>query len=575
CGDNGAGTIKGNTQYWNASADGENDEAFESMVGVKADSTDNSLTITLNAPVNQFYAMYYLASSLTEPICKDFLDEVGIDNYGKNDTTKGTTPVDNILALGAYMLEEWEADKKIVFKKNDKWIEATHPEYEDTANLHNIKGVHIAILTGAATDKELAFKEFLDGKLDACSIPSTQLASYVDDPRTTTTKGDSVFKLNMNSCDQSTWNELFGVNGSITQTAESDYWQCKPLMSNDNFLNGLDCAINREEFATSVGSIPSQNYFSTNYMSDPENGISYDTTEQHAAVLADRFPETYGYNYDAAQQLFSKAIDEEIAAGTITAGTATSPTVQYIDVWWMYEYMTTEYASIGQYIEKAFNSVGIDKGVKLVVRNSAVSVWSDVYYKHLMVGQFDLGFGSISGNSLNPINFMEVLRSDNSSGFTLNWGTDTSVVSDEINYDGMNWSYNALWQAADTGVIVDSDGNQVVAHKFGTPEVKSFNDDGSVTVTVALELAVAAGATIKLETAYFYYASIAANDYVSVDVEWSYVDNVLTYIIPKSVIDDDMKYYCEFDIIYSITIDGVTTEINKWVEPDDYGFLHQ
>ena len=43
------------------------DKAF-AKVAVEADDTDNSITITLAGAVNQFCAMYYLASSLYQPV---------------------------------------------------------------------------------------------------------------------------------------------------------------------------------------------------------------------------------------------------------------------------------------------------------------------------------------------------------------------------------------------------------------------------------------------------------------------------------------------------------------------------
>lgn len=77
----------------------------------------------------------------------------------------------------------------------------------------------------------------------------------------------------------------------------------------------------------------------------------------------------------------------------------------------------------------------------------------------MMVGQFDIGFGSVSGNTYNPLNFMEVLKSDNSAGFTLNWGVDTNSVDGTIIYDDKVWSYDALWTCADQGGYVENGQN--------------------------------------------------------------------------------------------------------------------
>ena len=74
----------------------------------------------------------------------------------------------------------------------------------------------------------------------------------------------------------------------------------------------------------------------------------------------------------------------------------------------------------------------------------------------MMLGQFDIGFGSVSGNTLDPLNFLEVLKSDNSSTFTLNWGLNTNATDPDhlIEYDGKLWSFDALWTVADHGGYV-------------------------------------------------------------------------------------------------------------------------
>lgn len=146
---------------------------------------------------------------------------------------------------------------------------------------------------------------------------------------------------------------------------------------------------------------------------------------------------------------------------------------------------TTEYGEeIASYIEKAFNDDAVCGGaVKLtVVNHDGTSDYTDVYYKHLMVGQYDLGFGSISGNTLNPLNFFEVLKSDNSSGFTLNWGADTSVVSDDLGYDGKFWSFDGLWTAANVGGVFE-DGVEVDSISSEATDIEVATD-GSVTVKI-------------------------------------------------------------------------------------------
>lgn len=72
-GDSSNSAIVGAASYFKATktvdfTDAANiDKAF-AKVAVEADDTDNSITITLAGAVNQFYAMYYLASSLYQPV---------------------------------------------------------------------------------------------------------------------------------------------------------------------------------------------------------------------------------------------------------------------------------------------------------------------------------------------------------------------------------------------------------------------------------------------------------------------------------------------------------------------------
>ena len=145
---------------------------------------------------------------------------------------------------------------------------------------------------------------------------------------------------------------------------------------------------------------------------------------------------------------------------------------------------------IKQYFETAFNHESVSGGeYKLECEFWVGDVWSDVYYNKLMLGQYDLGFGSISGNTLNPLDFVSVLSSDQSiSGyFTLNWGTDTNdPEADVLVYQGQRWSYDALWTAANSSAVV-KDGALTKAAS-AVEYTQTANEDGSYTEQVVIEL---------------------------------------------------------------------------------------
>lgn len=443
-------SIKGLDDYYAATRTGYTDEAWES-VGLKASEDTNGdfwLEVTFEVPLNSFYAMYYLASGMMTPIPADFVDACGgMANVGKYNGTS-ISPVDTFLSTGQFTPEYWEVDKTIVFKANPNFIGKAN----DTTNtLYTIEGVHYNILASALEDSTAGYKEFTAGKIDSSGIPSTMLSEPIPTfAIKKQTNGGTTTKLNVNSTTQEEWEALFGENGSVAQTAKSDYWAVEPAMSNQNFLNGLNYAIDRVEYATSRGSFPSNDYFGSMYLSDPEAGLMYNDTDAHAQAMANLNAgegTEYGYNLTLATANFQAAINALIADGSYKTGDTIT-----LDIVWQSQSNIEYYSDdLAVYFAAAWPT---NAALNLEVVNIVPAVWSDAYYKHMMVGQFDLGFGSISGNSLNPLNFLEVLKSDNSSGFTLNWGTDTSIVDESLFYDGQYWSFDALWQAFDTAATV-------------------------------------------------------------------------------------------------------------------------
>lgn len=442
-------------------------EYFTRLVGLEKNEEEGSLTFTFNTPVNQFTAMSNLSSTLTSPIplqfIKDLAAECGDTNpntmyrtamkdaYGTANSHNETyTPVDNTLSLSAYMLEDCQEGFN-VYKRNPEWVEfkSTDPTINSR---YSIEGIKILYLSGAQSDPNFAFNQFINvGNLDAISIPKDYMNQYVNDRRTTTTQGDSTFKLNLNTATQKEWDELFKA------TSGANPYTCKPLMSNDNFVNALSFAIDRQTYAQTRGSVASQSYFAPAYLWEPEKGLSYNDTPQHAAAIAEYSPETNGYDFDLAVQLMDQAIAEEINKGNYSGYNDS----EKITINWMNTTDPQEYGiELTQYFAKAFAATNAAKrGFKLTFENiPGTTNYQDVY-DIMEKGTFDMAFGSVSGMQLDPLGFMEVLKSDNSSGFTLNWGIDTSSMKEDyIIYDGMRWSFDGLWTAATKGAVIEDDG---------------------------------------------------------------------------------------------------------------------
>ncbi len=484
---NTTGAIVGVKAFYDGTANGFNQELWD-KVGIKAYEEDGKsyLEIEYTQEMTPFYAMYYCNGSLYMPIPQDFLDLVTVQNYLGFNLDATETPVDNSLALGSYYLEAYNQDQEIVYKKNPNYV------FADTK--YNIEGVHIRIFPAAAEDSEASFNEFLAGHTDVASIPQTRLDEFRNDPRARKTTGDSVFKLNMNALNEEGWEQMFGENGTVTQTPAAEYWEVEPALGNSHFRQGLLLSIDRNTFANARGSIASVNYFSTNYLWDPEEGLSYDNSDVHAKVIAPLTEGTdgAGYSLELARDYFRVALTELEADGAYTPGTADAPTEIKLEVAWMYPQHEENYHNeIKAYLETAFNDASVSGGkYKLNVEFWVGNEWSDVYYNKMMVGQFDLGFGSVTGNSLNPLDFMSVLSSNQelSNSFTLNWGTDTNDANAyPIVYDGQRFSFDALYLAANTQAIVN-DGDSKDIFAFNYEPIKK-NDDG--TYSGAMEITAA------------------------------------------------------------------------------------
>ncbi|HQC35629.1 MAG TPA: hypothetical protein PL035_00920, partial [Bacillota bacterium] len=209
--------------------------------------------------------------------------------------------------------------------------------------------------------------------------------------------------------------------------------------------------------------------------------------------------------------------------------------------------------------------------------------WHDVYYKKMMVGQFDLGYGSISGNSLDPIGFFNVLSSDQSisNSFTLNWGVDTnSTDTYPIVYDGVRWSFDSLYNAVNSNAIAAEGQNKAPVSFEYTAIVK--NEDGSYTGVITITKTLPAETEIAVDDLVCcnyerYRNGDGAYDESSVEYE---VDDqgekvVVTFTVPAELAADyatgsgtveEPTGETGFDLYYTITLAGNASDTYYSVE---------
>lgn len=438
------------------------DDWTKSGVGVQLSPDGDGLDFAFIQPKSITYARTNLSSQLYSPVPESFIDDIGgISNYGKIGTGSpdSSSIFDNILCFGAYVPEYWEQGKEIVFKKNETYYEADDFHYD---------GYTEVVFSGEKSD-ELAYKAFLNNELDEVTIPSNYIDAHKNDPQVYRTEGSTIIKLNINSCTQEEWDYYFGPNGNTHPHNEKEAWPVKPIMSNEDFLNGMYFAINRKLYADKAGRNPAMGYLSNAYMLDPAGKTSYRSSEAGKAVLA-RYDQAagegnYGYNAAYAQTLFKNAAKQLVEAGYYDED-------ETIEITGLYRYQTT-IDNIGKYvaqdIEESFNKGAAEAGYPSLKLDINLEVGGSSYtdtYTRMDHGEFDFAEGAISGNVLNPLSFMNTMSTTKAlhQGFNLNWGHRTDLVQKnpchyEFVEDGVtrggNWSFDALYNASQGFTVVD------------------------------------------------------------------------------------------------------------------------
>lgn len=537
----GVSGFAGAFSYYNATSnrpdDAEADAIYDEELwnrymgdNIKTGTDENGAYIEFNFlnDCTPFYAMYYLSSSLYSPLPESFVRYWGGSTLGKN--RNGATPVDTMLSVGPYYIDEWSSSL-ISLKKNEYFYEGTRGTDPATGNSYNevtlndgerrrlyqIPGFDFNQVSSTNTRSY-----FLDGMLHSYGLVKEDLASQGNFTTDTgrgnngmtwtrrQTQGDSNFKINVNATTSEEWEAKFGPSGSVyahdrNSTEYQQYHDRPKFLSDHDFLDFLSFGLDRKTICELRGMTPTQEYFSDNYLIDPESGVSYNSTDAHAAVLADRYNDgdNPGYNETAARDALLRAFQNTIipnqndyALSNPDRGwSADNPRVLTITMKWMNPTDVRDYDDVFDSWKRIFTSVSntyYGGMYALEIETPTPSSDFNAVYDAMKRGEFDIGFGAISGEELMPLHFFEVLKSDNSSDFTLNWGPDTSEVSPDIVYDGKTWSFDALWQAGNSAALLNDQGALAAMRNVNH---NTNSSDHSVTYTIDLSEFVNAGAT--------------------------------------------------------------------------------
>jgi ABC-type oligopeptide transport system substrate-binding subunit len=284
----------------------------------------------------------------------------------------------------------------------------------------------------------MEFQEFVAGKLDTVGLPSAHYEEYKSHPGLKRVPGATTFRLMING--------LGNTEDQIAKFSESE-WVPEAILANQDFKQGLFHAIDRKKLAEEVlKTSQTQMYLFTDaYVVEAETGIPYRATPQGMSVGADLSPSTNGYNLDAARAYYEKALDTLVAEGVYAPGD---------EITFEFYFFSGSEAQelLGAYLKDAFEEAFQSEKHNINVKVEALPKdFPGIYYDHMMIGEFDTAVGGISGSRLDAASFLDTYSSDNRSGFTLNWGIDTTKADITVAYTNDAgelvkelWSFDAI-----------------------------------------------------------------------------------------------------------------------------------
>lgn len=491
----GKSKLVGFSEYYEASAELEEVEdnaTFLSKVpGVEIDPTDNSIIFEFEQGFDETFARYFLDQMWCNPVCEEFV--ASIDPNGEGNVIQGAkvygtspagkTPADTILSVGPYYLEVYTPQQEVAFKRNETWPFDVDSYGRD---LYQIEGFYMRVDSALLTDQEESMKQFEAGYTDSVSITTdTQYEKYANDPRKRTVLPNGTFGTTFNRMDKALWEHYFGEGGLWYEMMNPDgsltaNKVVNPILSNDNYFKALNLGFDREAFAEAEHDGIYYEYFQPNQKVNPTTNTFYNDTQEHKdavkAVYGNAFDDP-GNTHSYAVQFMQDAIIEELDAGHVDLGTVASPTNYGFSTSILssqYYYRISNYfneyyglvfnEAVNSYVDADGNNPLVESGSPLVsfsITNNEYSadasgqngllssVWSGVSDSQSVF--------SITGNSGDSIDYLDILSCNKAAGFELSFAVDTNIPSAYLEWDGKYWSYESLWWACSGGGVTIDD----------------------------------------------------------------------------------------------------------------------
>ena len=440
--------------------DGEAGVTFADVGLRLAEGTTNTLELEFVSQKSAFDVLYGFAGSTLTPINEELYTSSGVDYASE--------PM-YIASSGLYVLDLWTSGQVLTYSKN-----LLHPD----SAMYHYTGYQYRFVDGS----DAIFAEFLAGRLDSASVPSSRVTEFAGDPRVNVAPAAATWRLNLNSFGTEAARDAYIAEHPEIGLKED--FVPEPILSYLEMRQALYFGFNRYKAAVEVVQtyLPAYTFFAPTYFIDAESGLSVRGYDAGYQTLVDYGLDSYGYFPDAAVDLFEAAVAKGIADGYYVAGTEANPTIIEFQFEWASSGNTGAQAIVAE-LELQYESLLYDDvnhvGIDLLIHDGTHPYQ---YYDYMMVGNTDMGIGAISGSLLDAPSFLDVFGDDNAGGFTLNWGIDTHTANIPVTYTNLEgdliseiWGYNAL-VAAMQGNEYIRDGQQQTTWADSASLIATFLD---------------------------------------------------------------------------------------------------
>ena len=398
-------SIKGIEDYIN-----DPTEENWSKVGIKLIDEYN-FEIEFNNNLTMLDVMNFMATPLMSPIHVEMYELLG-ESFATSNLT--------IAYSGPYYIDSVDENLTMHLKKN--------PLYHST-ELYNYTGYEISVISEYEAQKAA----FLEGRLDYLELEYESFEEFRQYSGLREITGLNPFRIMING---------FGnVSNQQNYFVDSTY-EPEPLLANEDFRQAMYFAIDRSELETiNISYNPMMYHFTDSYLVDSTFGVPYRRTEFGLKVGNLFYSDTLGYNKAYAKSLFEQALETLLADGVYNQG----DTVE-ID---LFVFDSDSQEALGNFIKESFEEVFYSEANDFRVEiNVEQKDYLSLYYDCIFKGDFDLALGAISGSMLNMASYLSMFCQDNRSGFTMNYGIDTSTANIAVKY--MTYDYD------DFGIITNT-----------------------------------------------------------------------------------------------------------------------